>query len=190
MNNLIEKYPWLKVSENDTKNSWADFIPAGWFCSFGEFFLEDLDIALKKTYPDGIPEDFHILNIKEKWGKLRVYLSHDSEYIEDVLCKYEYISSFVCIECGAPYPFAQMTYGSWIMPLCERCYVGNNYSELNKWHVSYLQTVLKDSISVSNGPEDKLVISVINEKGKTEREIEIKSTWEKIFNSYVEKTIV
>lgn len=187
---LIKNYPWIEMIENNTRVLWYDMLPEGWRTSFGELFFSELNEALLKTFPEGIPDDFHILDIKEKWGKLRVSLSHDSEYINDVLFKYEYISSFICIDCGAPYPFAQMTYGSWVMPLCERCYVGNNSNELNKWHTSYLQTVLRDSISVRNGPEDKISVAVFSGKGTTEREIEIKSTWEKIFNSYVERTIV
>lgn len=187
---LIKNYPWIEMIENNTRVLWYDMLPEGWRIAFGELFFSELNEALLKTFPEGIPDDFHILDIKEKWGKLRVSLSHDSEYINDVLFKYEYISSFICIDCGAPYPFAQMTYGSWVMPLCERCYVGNNSNELNKWHTSYLQTVLRDSISVRNGPEDKISVAVFSGKGTTEREIEIKSTWEKIFNSYVERTIV
>lgn len=187
---LIKNYPWIEMIENNTRVLWYDMLPEGWRIAFGELFFGELNEALLKTFPEGIPDDFHILDIKEKWGKLRVSLSHDSEYINDVLFKYEYISSFICIDCGAPYPFAQMTYGSWVMPLCERCYVGNNSNELNKWHTSYLQTVLRDSISVRNGPEDKISVLVFSGKGTTEREIEIKSTWEKIFNSYVERTIV
>ena len=187
---LIKNYPWIEMIENNTRVLWYDMLPEGWRTAFGELFFSELNEALLKTFPEGIPDDFHILDIKEKWGKLRVSLSHDSEYINDVLFKYEYISSFICIDCGAPYPFAQMTYGSWVMPLCERCYVGNNSNELNKWHTSYLQTVLRDSISVRNGPEDKISVAVFSGKGTTEREIEIKSTWEKIFNSYVERTIV
>ena len=187
---LIKNYPWIEMIENNTRVLWYDMLPEGWRIAFGELFFSELNEALLKTFPEGIPDDFHILDIKEKWGKLRVSLSHDSEYINDVLFKYEYISSFICIDCGAPYPFAQMTYGSWVMPLCERCYVGNNSNELNKWHTSYLLTVLRDSISVRNGPEDKISVAVFSGKWTTEREIEIKSTWEKIFNSYVERTIV
>lgn len=187
---LIKNYPWIEMIENNTRVLWYDMLPEGWRIAFGELFFSELNEALLKTFPEGIPDDFHILDIKEKWGKLRVSLSYDSEYINDVLFKYEYISSFICIDCGAPYPFAQMTYGSWVMPLCERCYVGNNSNELNKWHTSYLQTVLRDSISVRNGPEDKISVLVFSGKGTTEREIEIKSTWEKIFNFYVERTIV
>lgn len=187
---LIKNYPWIEMLENNTRVLWYDMIPEGWRIAFGELFFSELDEALLKTFPEGIPDDFHILDIKEKWGKLRVSLSHESEYINDVLFKYEYISSFVCIDCGAPYPFAQMTYGSWIMPLCERCYIGNNSNELNKWHISYLQTVLKDSISVHNGPEETIEVTVWKGNEKSHRKINIKETWEKIFESYVDRTVV
>lgn len=191
---LVEKYPWLKLSEDNIKTSWADFMPEGWRKAFGEFFFDDLNSALKVAYPDGLPDDFRILNLKEKWGKLTVYLTSEPEVVSDILFKYEYISSFVCMVCGAPYPFAQMTYGSWVMPLCERCYIGNRSDDINKYHLAYIQTTLRDSYSVCNGPEDFITITTTRSTSdgivESQRTIDIKDTWEKIFDSYVQRTIV
>ena len=187
---LIKKYPWLKVSKDETQHSWADLIPKGWRVAFGDFFFEDLDEALKTAYPDGIPEDFRIMDLKEKWGKLTVYLTSEPEVVSDVLWKYEYISSFVCIICGAPYPFAQMTYDGWVMPQCERCYVGRHGAEFDEYHKAYLQTVLKDSLSVCEGPEDFITIICSGPNGKSEKKIEIKETWKKIFEQYVQNVLV
>ena len=188
---LIKKYPWLKVSKDETQHSWADLMPQGWRVAFGGFFFEDLDEALKTAYPDGIPEDFRIMDLKEKWGKLTVYLTSEPEVVSDVLWKYEYISSFVCIICGAPYPFAQMTYDGWVMPQCERCYVGRHGAEFDEYHKAYLQTVLKDSLSVCEGPEDFITIVCSKPNGMTyEKKIEIKETWKKIFEQYVQNVLV
>lgn len=187
---LIKKYPWLKVSEDETQHSWADLMPQGWRVAFGDFFFEDLDNALKTAYPDGIPKDFRIIDLKEKWGKLTVYLTNEPEVVSDVLWKYEYISSFVCIICGAPYPFAQMTYDGWVMPLCERCYVGKHGADFDEYHKAYLQTVLKDSLSVCEGPEDFITIICSGSNGESEKKIEIKETWKKIFEQYVQNVLV
>lgn len=184
---MLDKYPWLNVG----MTSWIDMMPEGWYASFGEFFFEDLDAALKESYPDGLPEDFRILDIKEKWGSLRVYLTHEPQPVSDVLYKYQYISSFVCLMCGAPYPFAHMTYDGWVMPLCERCYIGKgSVIQFDKYHNSYLRTVLRDSISVAEGPEDYITIECSDGKEKKERKIEIKETWKKIFQEYVRKTVI
>lgn len=192
MNNkeLLRKYPWLKFSDDSSDGCWADMIPIGWLESFGEFLLEDLDTALKNSYPEGLPEDFRILDIKEKWGSLRVYLTHEPEPVSDVLYRYQYISSFVCMICGAPYPFAHMTYDGWVVPLCERCYVGKNNVDPDKYCNSYRRTVLRDSISVSEGPEDSITVGCSNGDERTQRVIEIKSTWKKVFQAYVMKTVV
>ena len=201
MNNkeLLEKYPWLKFNSNipekysdfELYTCWADMILSGWAESFGEFFLADLDSALRESYPEGIPEDFHILDIKEKWGQLTVYLSEEPVAVADVLYLYEYISSFVCIVCGAPYPFAHMTYDGWVMPLCEKCYIGKSSDEFVKYHEYYLQTVLKDSITLFEGPQEYINITTHNADGeRNERRIRVKGTWDKIVQSYVQKTII
>ena len=185
---LVNKYPWLK--EQSLVHSWADQIPEGWNIAFGELFFEDLDKAIKESYPDGIPDTFHIQDIKEKWGKLRVYLTQETDKIRDVLYIYEYLSSFVCIVCGAPYPFAQMTYDGWVMPLCERCYLGQNITNLDKYHTSYLQTVMKDCITVFKGPEDFITVESYDGENFIERKIETKNTWGRIFQRFIDRTVV
>ena len=187
---LVEKYPWMKIVDpDDCVYTWAELMPQGWYKAFGELFFEDLDKALKESYPEGIPEDFQLLDLKEKWGSLRVYLSSEPRLVSDVLYKYEYISSFICIECGIPYPFAHMTYDGWVMPLCEKCYISDR-TEIEQCHKNYLQTVLKDSISVCKGPEDYITIDCYDGKEHTERKIDIKTTWDKIFEGYVQRTLV
>ena len=187
---LIEKYPWLKLKDEDPQHTWIDLMPKGWFVAFGEFFFEDLDHALMESYPEGIPEDFHITDIKEKWGTLRVYMTHHPEAVRDVVFTYEYLSSFVCIVCGAPYPFAQMTYDGWIMPMCEKCYIGDSINEFEKYHNMYLQTVLKDCLTVAEGPKDFITIESFDGENEVDRKIDVKRVWEKIFQAYVERTIV
>lgn len=179
---LIKKYSWSEP--------WIDQMPKGWLASFGDFFFEDLQEALEKSFPDGVPEDFRILQLKEKWGKLRVYLTHEPELVNDVLYAYEYISSFVCINCGLPYPFAQMTYDGWVEPLCEMCYYEQHPDKIDINCTAYLQTVLKDSISVLMGPEDYISIEQYDGEKYTQHKICIKDKWRKIFERFVQTTVV
>lgn len=79
-------------------------------------------------------EQFNVLQIKEKFGKLNVYWNFDldglqNEYVEDVeelyekieelLRKYEGISSKTCIVCGET---GIMRDDYWMTPWCDKCY--------------------------------------------------------------------
>lgn len=197
MNNkeLAERYPWLWLREDFRSDSeeiltWADMIPTGWYTAFGELLFEDLDRALKESYPEGIPEDFVILDVKEKWGRLVIYLSEETRLVRDVLLTYEYLSSFVCISCGVPYPFSHMTYEGWVMPLCEKCFSKKCRKDLDN-NNRYLQTILKDSISVFKGPEKYLELNVLKGDGTEEKQqINIHPTWKRIVEKYVNQTLV
>jgi hypothetical protein len=79
-------------------------------------------------------EQFNVLEIKEKFGSLRIYWGFDidglkDEYVEDIeelyenienlLRKYEDISSKTCIVCGEP---GVMRDDYWMTPWCDKCY--------------------------------------------------------------------
>ena len=63
---------------------------------------------------------WRIVQIKEKYGMLRVY---DNGYkagskIQDIIAKYEDMSARTCIICGKP--ATKITTG-WISPFCDEC---------------------------------------------------------------------
>lgn len=79
-------------------------------------------------------EQFNVLEIKEKFGSLRIYWCFDldglqDEYVEDVeelyeqieelLRKYSDISGKTCIVCGEP---GVMRDDGWMTPWCDKCY--------------------------------------------------------------------
>jgi uncharacterized Zn finger protein (UPF0148 family) len=63
----------------------------------------------------GLLNDFRFLQVKEKYGQMRLYHSGASEEVNDILDKYEFLSEQVCSECGKP--AIAMTSG-WICPYC------------------------------------------------------------------------
>lgn len=67
-----------------------------------------------------IDKSIQILDSKEKFGELRVYLSsYTDKRIDELVKKLEKKSKEVCIECGKPTKF--VTIDSWINYLCEEC---------------------------------------------------------------------
>jgi hypothetical protein len=112
-----------------------DFLYDGWANSFVPQLKDEL-FELLGSYV----EQFVVLQIKEKFGKLTTYWCFDLEgledkYVEDVeelyeqignlLDKYADISSKTCIVCGEP---GVMRDDYWITPWCDKCYE-NRYGE-------------------------------------------------------------
>ena len=118
---LIEEYPYLLPRSMTTGEVHPDYdytyivgeydLPEGWL----ELFLqccEDIKAPLVKA---GLLNDFRFLQIKEKYGSMRMYDSGATEEVHDIIDKYEFLSQQVCCECGKP--AAVMTSG-WICPYC------------------------------------------------------------------------
>lgn len=197
---LVERYPWLRIGDKDLEITeemitWVDLVPVGWLDAFGDFLFEDLDKAIKRSYPNGVPDDFSITDMKEKWGRLCIYTTHDTLEIRDVLSIYEHISSYICISCGAPYPFAHMTYNGWVLPLCENCFIkqraSRKFENVSSAHEDYLQTVLKDSISVFSGPEKRIDVESTTPAGDPiSVHVDILPTWKKITTRYTQRKLI
>lgn len=113
---LKSKYPWL-VSWEDEKDFglWTDYMPRGWQIAFADQLIEDLALALEK---DGIrPEEYVIIDVKEKFGGLRWY-DNGGANVEQVLDFYEVKSQLTCCECGEPAEWYSL---GWICPYCTKC---------------------------------------------------------------------
>jgi hypothetical protein len=106
-----------------------NFLYDGWVNSFIPQLKDEL-FDLLGSYV----EQFNVLQIKEKFGRLVLYWNFDlvgleNKYIEDVmelyeqienlLHKYAELSSKTCIICGDP---GVMRDDYWITPWCDKCY--------------------------------------------------------------------
>lgn len=125
---LVERYPFLlprnrwtdKVSEDyDYSYTELDAMPDGWRDSFGVNMCEELLHCLEKA---DFVNDYRILQIKEKYGGLRLYDAGFPESIYDeahaIIHKYVEKSYETCGRCGAP---ATLEGVGWIFPYCEDC---------------------------------------------------------------------
>ena len=89
-------------------------------CSSGWFgILYQLMEAFTKV--QDLPEDFHIMQIKEKFGGLRVYVSSGSEEVYDLIRKAEEVAMKTCEACGSE-AGSISTIGSWMRTLCAPCH--------------------------------------------------------------------
>jgi len=138
---LIAKYPWLLprnrwtgevIDDYDYSYTELDDMPDGWRAAFGEQMCEEIQQALNVMEPD-VANTFRIMQIKEKYGFLHFYTNWLTDQIREIIYKYEEISKYTCIRCGAP--ATQITTG-WICPFCDKCaevYHGNTI-DINEFY--------------------------------------------------------
>jgi hypothetical protein len=93
-----------------------DDLPVGW-----KDLCVSLDSDIQQLVNDGVVKNFHVEQLKEKFGALRLYFSADSGYSETerLIDDYTHVSAWTCAKCGA-FPADKETAG-WIYPLCCRC---------------------------------------------------------------------
>jgi hypothetical protein len=118
---LIEEYPYLQPRKATTGEVHPDYdyqyivgeydLPEGWV----QLFLQACDDIREPLEKAGDLEKFRFLQVKEKYGQMRLYHSGAADEVCDILSKYEFLSEQVCSECGKP--AVAMTRG-WICPYC------------------------------------------------------------------------
>lgn len=96
---LIKKHPWLAIREDDDYVTWLDIMPPGWYKAFGLQMVEDIQKALDRE-PKQLRGSFQIIDVKEKYGSLRVYTVPYIEGVEEMIAKYENMSQHFCCYCG------------------------------------------------------------------------------------------
>ena len=122
---LVEVFPWLNMhgmyvsdNEEDYTWTWLNEIPDGWRKAFGWNLISEINKIYFSIAPQ-LREDYYPLDIKEKYGALRIYFSVYNPSIESIIEKYSKISEKTCICCGAP---ATKLSKGWISPWCDECF--------------------------------------------------------------------
>ena len=154
MNNkkLCKRYPFLiprdywtdKIPKNwDYEYTELYAFPKGWYKVFGKQMLEEIrDECIKFDYLDKL----RIVQIKEKYGTLRFYVSPipaDSQ-IYEIIHKYEEMSAHVCEHCGRP---AETDWNrSWVVTWCDKC-----KAEEDKRREEYYRKVRENREKKENG---------------------------------------
>ena len=108
------------MPEWDYEYTELDEMPDGWRKAFGEQMCEEIKQALLryKDVGETLLDRYRIVQIKEKYGYLRWYDNFSTVEIQEIIRKYEIISQYTCINCGAP--ATKITRG-WVMPFCDAC---------------------------------------------------------------------
>ena len=106
-NKLYEKFNFINEK----------YLIDGVCCGDGWFgLLYDLCIEIEKS---GVPKDFIVSQIKEKFGGLRFYVSSCSNEVFDLIDKAEQDSYTICERCGKDGKLRDNM--GWMMTLCDEC---------------------------------------------------------------------
>ena len=118
---LYEKYPDLFRDKDKPPQETC----MCWGCACGNGWFDILDKLCEKISKLDKDEDFRFLQIKEKFGGLRVYVINGNEKIFGLISDAEDESLETCEHCGTKENVDQRNNG-WIYTLCNNCYHKKN----------------------------------------------------------------
>ena len=131
---LVKRYPWIASVDwnwnkvKDYSYTMYDDIPIGWKRAFGKIMLEDYrEVLIRNNYL----KEFQWVQVKEKYGTLRLYSNGAPGEVLRLESKYDYVSGFFCISCGRMN--SPLLTDGWVEPLCEDCY-NKRIDRQRQWH--------------------------------------------------------
>lgn len=93
---------------------WGFEVGPGWFNIIADFVIK-LDSHLRRN-PDMMREEYIIMQIKEKFGSLRIYLHSSDFYINSLIAETEKRAADCCTICGKK---VEKVFGVW-SSMCEK----------------------------------------------------------------------
>ena len=103
---LLDKYPKLFSS----KQFWGFECGDGWY-DLLDYLCGSL---VTYTYSD---EEIYVDQVKEKFGRLRFYLSREDDVMHGMVSMAEHMSGRICETCGNR---GETRGGSWMVTLCDK----------------------------------------------------------------------
>lgn len=187
---IIKQYPFLlprnvysdKVPSNyDYEYTEYDALLKGWQIGFGKFLLEDLHEACLKT---GYLDRLRIEQLKEKYGSMCLYINAAPQEVHDVVRNYEFISQYICAQCGSIHGHVVNDYG-WYFSLCRECYEKNNKRREQRGY----KVVPWDKVCEANEPElpDSYQVTELSRDGNKVITRDISEKVEKIKKKYYKR---
>jgi len=94
----------------------------GFECSDGWYkLINNLCKNIYDYFKGNIPEHFYVIQVKEKFGALRFYITSAPAEIHDMIHETEKESYFICERCGKHGKEFYRDMLPWIQTLCDDC---------------------------------------------------------------------
>jgi hypothetical protein len=121
-NKIFNDFPELFKHRDDMKASLLCF---GFECDDGWYDLiynlcKDIRNYYIRNYKN-VPDYFYVMQIKEKFGSLRFYITSAPERIHDMISITENKSYYICEKCGKEGKYFYRDKLPWIQTLCDSC---------------------------------------------------------------------
>lgn len=120
-NKLFEKYPKLftqkDLSMQQTCMCWGIEVGDGWY-----WLLDNLCEAIQDYVENNDEPQPELIQVKEKFGGLRFYLTNVNSHIHGMVVFAEYMSYKICENCGSAENITQTK--GWIRTVCKNCLEG------------------------------------------------------------------
>jgi len=130
---LFKKYPIL-YSEEDVNSKSLLF--NGFNCLDGWYNIIDRLSNTLENLNNIDKRCIHATQIKEKFGILRFYYTHDNtwtdkqfEEVNNIIRRYENMSSHICEKCGSE-EGKRISNNGWIMIRCNKCVLSNKIRQV------------------------------------------------------------
>lgn len=116
-NRLFDKYPNLFVQKD--LDPTQTLMCYGLNCGDGWFnIVDNLCKLIQKELDAKQIDNVEIVQVKEKFGTLRVYLNNYNDRIRGLVSFAEAMSGCICETCGLP---GKPTTSGWIKTMCSKC---------------------------------------------------------------------
>jgi hypothetical protein len=178
---LLPRSVWTCKVVKGYDYTWTEYdcLYKGWKTGFGKLLLDDLREACLKT---NFLNKLQFSDIKEKYGSLRMYNFGAPQEVHDVIRKYEFISQYICYQCGSPESTIVNDYG-WYLPMCKCCWDKNNrrreregYSVIRSWE----EVADLDNVGLPN----EYKYTTFSKEGNITTVVDISETANKIRRKY------
>lgn len=128
---LCERYPYLIPRNERTDEIPEDYdysyihgdgeLPPGW----NKLFLNMCEDIRQPLIDANYIDDFRFSQIKEKYNHMCCYYFGAPQTVNDIINKYEYMSQFVCQDCGKP---ATKETQGWLASFCDGCHPDDDHT--------------------------------------------------------------
>ncbi len=129
---LFIRFPWTEYKDSKTGHGAGHSVyfacGEGWFQLIWNM-LEEIEQHYKQNNAD--INTLIIIDIKEKYGGLRFYVSNVIHDTHDIILKYESKSETICDICGEQGRLHEKN--GWIRVLCSKCAEEEGYKGLGRW---------------------------------------------------------
>ena len=116
---IYEKYPKIfrqkDLDKSQTCMCWGLDIGLGW-----HWLVDKLCEFLQFDIDNNGRSQIEAVQVKQKFGGLRFYVDKATSEQYEAICFAEFLSYFICEECGSTKGVTQNKTG-WIVTLCEEC---------------------------------------------------------------------